>query len=164
MSTRIPESLRTQTDAADRGSCCYCLTSEAVSGIPLTYDRAPQAVHAVARGHSPHAGLARREHDQLGTPPVEAGDLPGGHDAVRALVCTRHRKAGQIACIERIVGRGCDTMTDGGRNSPSRLPGWVDERRDGGNETALPRSRRFDGEALEPAMCYRELGGDVLRS
>src|SRR5215510_6541832 len=32
MSTRIPESLRTQIDAADRGSCCYCLTSEAVSG------------------------------------------------------------------------------------------------------------------------------------
>src|ERR1041384_270499 len=38
MSTRIPESLRAQIDATDRGSCCYCLTSEAVSGIPLTYD------------------------------------------------------------------------------------------------------------------------------
>jgi HNH endonuclease len=38
MSTRIPESLRTQIDATDRGSYCYCLTSEAVSGIPLTYD------------------------------------------------------------------------------------------------------------------------------
>jgi hypothetical protein len=38
MSTRIPESLRTQIDATDRRSCCYCLTSEAVSGIPLTYD------------------------------------------------------------------------------------------------------------------------------
>jgi hypothetical protein len=38
MSTRIPEALRTQIDATDRGSCCYCLTSEAVSGVPLTYD------------------------------------------------------------------------------------------------------------------------------
>jgi len=38
MSTRIPESLRAQIDATDRRSCCYCLTSEAVSGIPLTYD------------------------------------------------------------------------------------------------------------------------------
>lgn len=38
MSTRIPESLRTQIDATDRGACCYCLTSEAVSGVPLTYD------------------------------------------------------------------------------------------------------------------------------
>jgi 5-methylcytosine-specific restriction endonuclease McrA len=38
MSTRIPESLRAQIDATDRGSCCYCLTSEAVSGTPLTYD------------------------------------------------------------------------------------------------------------------------------
>lgn len=38
MSTRIPEAVRTQIDAADGGSCCYCLTSEAVSGTPLTYD------------------------------------------------------------------------------------------------------------------------------
>lgn len=38
MSTRIPESLRTQIDATDRRSCCYRLTNEAVSGTPLTYD------------------------------------------------------------------------------------------------------------------------------
>lgn len=38
MSIRVPESLRTQIDATDRRSCCYCLTSEAVSGTPLTYD------------------------------------------------------------------------------------------------------------------------------
>jgi hypothetical protein len=35
---RIPESLRTQIDAADGRSCCYRLMSEAVSGTPLTYD------------------------------------------------------------------------------------------------------------------------------
>jgi len=52
-------------------------------------------------------------------------------------------------------------MTDGGRNSPSspsRVGGRATGRR---HETSLPRSRRFDEEALEPALCYRQLAGDV---
>lgn len=38
MSTWIAESLRAEIDAADQGARRYLLTSEAVSGIPLTYD------------------------------------------------------------------------------------------------------------------------------
>lgn len=38
MSAYIPESLRTQIAATDRHRCCYCLTSEANSGIPMTHD------------------------------------------------------------------------------------------------------------------------------
>lgn len=46
MSLRISDSLREQIDAADRRSCCYCLTNEAVSGVPLTYDH----ITPVSRG------------------------------------------------------------------------------------------------------------------
>lgn len=38
MSAYIPENLRPQIEEADRHRCCYCLTSEANSGIPMTYD------------------------------------------------------------------------------------------------------------------------------
>lgn len=38
MSTYIPESLRNQIAETDRRRCCYCLTSEANSGIPMTHD------------------------------------------------------------------------------------------------------------------------------
>jgi len=38
VSTYIPESLKAQIEACDRHRCCYCLTSEANSGIPMTYD------------------------------------------------------------------------------------------------------------------------------
>ncbi|MEW5859107.1 MAG: HNH endonuclease [Cyanobacteriota bacterium] len=38
MSAYIPESLRNQIADSDRGRCCYCLTSEANSGIPMTHD------------------------------------------------------------------------------------------------------------------------------
>ncbi len=38
MSAYIPESLRNRIANADRQRCCYCLTSEANSGIPMTHD------------------------------------------------------------------------------------------------------------------------------
>ncbi len=38
MSTYIPESLRNQIAETDPRRCCYCLTSEANSGIPMTHD------------------------------------------------------------------------------------------------------------------------------
>ena len=38
MSTYIPESLKKQITDNDKSRCCYCLTSEANSGIPMTYD------------------------------------------------------------------------------------------------------------------------------
>lgn len=38
MSKYIPESLKNQITASDKGRCCYCLTTEANSGIPMTYD------------------------------------------------------------------------------------------------------------------------------
>ncbi len=38
MSIYIPQSLREQIRAADRQRCCYCLTTEANSGIPMTFD------------------------------------------------------------------------------------------------------------------------------
>ncbi|MBH8564680.1 HNH endonuclease [Nostoc sp. CENA67] len=38
MSTYIPESLRNQIADKDKARCCYCLTSEANSGIPMTHD------------------------------------------------------------------------------------------------------------------------------
>jgi hypothetical protein len=38
VSAYIPESLKAQINKADRRRCCYCLTSEANSGIPMTYD------------------------------------------------------------------------------------------------------------------------------
>lgn len=38
MSAYIPESLRTRISETDRQRCCYCLTSEANSGIPMTHD------------------------------------------------------------------------------------------------------------------------------
>jgi hypothetical protein len=38
VSTYLPDSLRFQIETADRQRCCYCLTSEANSGIPMTYD------------------------------------------------------------------------------------------------------------------------------
>jgi hypothetical protein len=38
VSTYIPESLKAQIEAVDRHRCCYCLTSVANSGIPMTYD------------------------------------------------------------------------------------------------------------------------------
>ena len=38
MATYLPESLRLQIETVDRQRCCYCLTSEANSGIPMTYD------------------------------------------------------------------------------------------------------------------------------
>jgi HNH endonuclease len=38
VSTYLPESLRLQIETTDRQRCCYCLTSEANSGIPMTCD------------------------------------------------------------------------------------------------------------------------------
>jgi hypothetical protein len=38
MAAYISESLRAQISDADRQRCCYCLTSEANSGIPMTHD------------------------------------------------------------------------------------------------------------------------------
>ncbi|RCJ23472.1 HNH endonuclease [Nostoc sp. ATCC 43529] len=38
MSKYIPESLKTQVAASDKGRCSYCLTTEANSGIPMSYD------------------------------------------------------------------------------------------------------------------------------
>lgn len=38
MSTYIPDNLRTRIEEVDHRRCCYCLTSEANSGIPMTYD------------------------------------------------------------------------------------------------------------------------------
>jgi len=38
VSTYISESLRIQIEEADCRRCCYCLTSEANSGIPMTLD------------------------------------------------------------------------------------------------------------------------------
>lgn len=38
MSTYIPESLKNQIASTDFSRCCYCLTTEANSGIPMTYD------------------------------------------------------------------------------------------------------------------------------
>lgn len=38
MSIYIPQQLREQVRIADRQRCCYCLTSEANSGIPMTFD------------------------------------------------------------------------------------------------------------------------------
>ncbi|MBC6480885.1 MAG: HNH endonuclease [Hormoscilla sp. GM7CHS1pb] len=38
MSTYISESLRTRIADADRRRCCYCLTTEANSGIFMTHD------------------------------------------------------------------------------------------------------------------------------
>ncbi len=32
------ESLKTKISASDKGRCCYCLTTEANSGIPMSYD------------------------------------------------------------------------------------------------------------------------------
>lgn len=46
MSTYISESLRTQIEDTDRQRCCYCLTSEANSGIPMTYDH----IHPRSKG------------------------------------------------------------------------------------------------------------------
>ena len=34
----IPKKLKEEIDKTDQRYCCYCLTSEANSGIPLTYD------------------------------------------------------------------------------------------------------------------------------
>jgi HNH endonuclease len=38
VSSYIPDSLKTQIEATDKRRCCYCLTSEANSGIPMTFD------------------------------------------------------------------------------------------------------------------------------
>jgi hypothetical protein len=38
MSTYLPEGLRLRIEMADHRQCCYCLTSEVNSGIPMTYD------------------------------------------------------------------------------------------------------------------------------
>lgn len=38
MSKYISESLKNQIAASDKGRCCYCLTTEANSGIPMTHD------------------------------------------------------------------------------------------------------------------------------
>jgi hypothetical protein len=38
VSTYISESLKTQVEQADHQRCCYCLTSQANSGIPMTHD------------------------------------------------------------------------------------------------------------------------------
>ena len=38
MGTYLPDTLRTRIDDADRRACRYCLTSETISGIPVTFD------------------------------------------------------------------------------------------------------------------------------
>ncbi len=38
MSTYIPENLRNQIAVHDQSRCCYCLTTEANSGIAMTHD------------------------------------------------------------------------------------------------------------------------------
>jgi hypothetical protein len=38
VSAYIPESLKIQVEQTDRHRCCYCLTTEANSGIPMTHD------------------------------------------------------------------------------------------------------------------------------
>ncbi|QLE57706.1 HNH endonuclease [Nostoc sp. TCL26-01] len=46
MSKYILESLKTQIAATDKGCCCYCLTTEANSGIPMSYDH----IHPRSKG------------------------------------------------------------------------------------------------------------------
>jgi hypothetical protein len=46
MSTYIPESLRTRISETDRQRCCYCLTSEVNSGIPMTHDHINPRIQA----------------------------------------------------------------------------------------------------------------------
>lgn len=38
MAVYIPESIKNQIVSSDRNRCCYCLTTEANSGIAMTYD------------------------------------------------------------------------------------------------------------------------------
>lgn len=46
MSTYIPESLRNQIANSDKKRCCYCLTTEANSGITMTHEH----IHPVSKG------------------------------------------------------------------------------------------------------------------
>jgi hypothetical protein len=38
VSAYVPEALKNRIQASDRQQCCYCLTSEANSGMPMTLD------------------------------------------------------------------------------------------------------------------------------
>ena len=46
MSAYIPESLKTQIREGDCYRCCYCLTSEANSGLPMSFDH----IHPQSKG------------------------------------------------------------------------------------------------------------------
>lgn len=46
MSAYIPERLKARIEESDRQRCCYCLTSEANSGIPMTFDH----IHPQSKG------------------------------------------------------------------------------------------------------------------
>lgn len=46
MAVYLSDDLRARLEAADRRRCCYCLTTEANSGIPLTHDH----IHPFSKG------------------------------------------------------------------------------------------------------------------
>lgn len=73
MSAYIPESLRNQIANSDRQRCCYCLTTEANSGISMTYDH----IQPVSKGGETSFGnlcLACRSCNEFKSDATEAVD------------------------------------------------------------------------------------------
>lgn len=73
MSAYIPESLKAQIRDCDRQQCCYCLTSEANSGPPMSFDH----IHPQSKGGATsfeNVCLACRSCDEYKSDLTEAQD------------------------------------------------------------------------------------------
>lgn len=77
MSTYISEALRSRIELADRRRCCYCLTSEANSGMPMTFDH----IYPQSKGGEnsfENLCLACRSCNEYKSNTIEAEDLLTG--------------------------------------------------------------------------------------
>ncbi|MBD1867254.1 HNH endonuclease [Cyanobacteria bacterium FACHB-471] len=77
MSAYISEYLKTQIRGCDRYRCCYCLTSEANSGLPMSFDH----IHPQSKGGNTsfeNVCLACRSCNEYKSDLTEAQDLLTG--------------------------------------------------------------------------------------
>lgn len=73
MSTYIPETLKNKILDSDRRRCCYCLTTEANSGIPMTYDHI-QPLSKGGKTNFENLCLACRSCNEFKSDSIEAVD------------------------------------------------------------------------------------------
>jgi hypothetical protein len=130
--TSVSAALRAQIDEADRRRCCYCWTSEANSGIPMTIDH----IHPISKGGETsfeNVCFACRTCNEFKADHIQAVDPLSGNTVVlfnpRAQIWSEHfRWSADGAHIEGVTTVGRATALALRMNNPTIIAArsrWV---------------------------------------